>query len=345
MKFRAALACFVFLLVTPAAAQTLQTEMRKDAAGARDAVLIGRFEGSFILGQQVKKFDELNIPLSPEKNGKPENNVTPQGRVTRTLYVAPEERSTLEITKLYQDALTSQGFEIVFQCSKDECGDDFKDMMYGSKERKIINAAYGQKPAPRPSLVDGALEYVRDIRYLAAKKTGDSDDTWVTIYAAVQTGGSNGDTSTALTGSTQALIEIVEPKASDAKLVTLGAEEIKSSLDKTGRVAFYGVTFDFDKATIKPESEPQLAEMAKFLIANADVKAYVTGHTDNKGTLDYNIKLSGDRAAAVMNALVKTYKIDSKRLTARGLASLAPVASNASEEGQAKNRRVELVEQ
>lgn len=332
------------LFATPAFAADLKGEMGKDAAGSADAALIGRFEGSKILGQQKKEFDELKIATGQEKDRKASASVSPQGRVTRTLYVAPDERATLEVTKLYEDSLRAQGYEIVFKCSKEECGDYFKDLMYGDKERKIFNAAYGQKPAARASLVDGALEYVKDIRYFAAKKATDAGDSWVSVYAAVQTGGSNGDVSSALTGSTQALVEIVEPKASDAKLVTLQADDIKKSMDANGRAAFYGVYFDFDKTTIKPESEPQLAEMAKFLQGAPDLKIYIVGHTDNKGSLEYNQKLSEGRAQSVVAALAAK-GIDKSRMAAKGVASLAPVASNATEEGRAKNRRVEMVEQ
>jgi outer membrane protein OmpA-like peptidoglycan-associated protein len=85
--------------------------------------------------------------------------------------------------------------------------------------------------------------------------------------------------------------------------------------------------------------------MAKFLKENAQLRVFVTGHTDNKGALDYNVGLSGRRADSVVKALVTRFGINAARLTARGLGPLAPVASNRSEEGRARNRRVELVEQ
>ncbi|HDM74891.1 MAG TPA: OmpA family protein, partial [Deltaproteobacteria bacterium] len=71
----------------------------------------------------------------------------------------------------------------------------------------------------------------------------------------------------------------------------------------------------------------------------------VVGHTDNVGKINYNMKLSKARAAAVVKELVTKYNISPKRLAAYGVAALAPVASNKTEEGRAKNRRVELVEQ
>ena len=75
------------------------------------------------------------------------------------------------------------------------------------------------------------------------------------------------------------------------------------------------------------------------------MKLYVVGHTDNVGSIDSNLKLSKERADAVVNSLTANYGISADRLTAYGVASLAPLASNDSEEGRAKNRRVELVKQ
>jgi outer membrane protein OmpA-like peptidoglycan-associated protein len=85
--------------------------------------------------------------------------------------------------------------------------------------------------------------------------------------------------------------------------------------------------------------------MAKFLKTNAATRVFIVGHTDNKGTLDYNVGLSGRRAEAVVKALATKYGIEANRLTPRGLGPLAPVATNRSEDGRAKNRRVEMVEQ
>ncbi len=96
---------------------------------------------------------------------------------------------------------------------------------------------------------------------------------------------------------------------------------------------------------IKPESEPSLKESAKLLQADPKLKLYVVGHTDNEGTFEYNIKLSKDRAEAVVKALVSTYKIAAARLQAFGAGPVSPAASNQTEEGRAKNRRVELAEQ
>ena len=112
--------------------------------------------------------------------------------------------------------------------------------------------------------------------------------------------------------------------------------------EEQGAYVFRNIYFDFDKATIKPESEPILDEVSDFLKANPNMKMEVQGHTDSKGTAAYNLKLSDRRAAAVKAYLVKDEAIKSDRLTTKGYGLTKPVASNDTEEGRAKNRRVEF---
>jgi outer membrane protein OmpA-like peptidoglycan-associated protein len=127
------------------------------------------------------------------------------------------------------------------------------------------------------------------------------------------------------------------------RMVLIEADELARGLSDEGRIALYGITFDFDRATIRPESRPQLQQMAELLRERQDLEVFIVGHTDNRGNLDYNMDLSKRRAEAVVEALADDYQITRSRLTPMGVASLAPVASNATEEGRAKNRRVELV--
>lgn len=107
----------------------------------------------------------------------------------------------------------------------------------------------------------------------------------------------------------------------------------------------YGIYFDTGKAEIKPESEPAFGEITKLLQADPKLKLYVVGHTDNVGVFDYNLKLSKDRADAVVKALTGKYEIAAARLQPFGAGPVAPVESNTTEDGRAKNRRVELVAQ
>lgn len=125
--------------------------------------------------------------------------------------------------------------------------------------------------------------------------------------------------------------------------VVVSSEQIAKAMGAEGKVVFYGIYFDTDKATLKTESAPTLAEMAKWLNTNASAKVFIVGHTDMQGSAERNQKLSRDRAASVIAALTRDHGIKADRLSAEGIGPLAPVASNAGEAGRAKNRRVEMV--
>lgn len=101
--------------------------------------------------------------------------------------------------------------------------------------------------------------------------------------------------------------------------------------------------FDFNKSDIKPESRSALDEIGKYLKENPERKLRVVGHTDGVGGADSNLKLSQARANAVVKELVAKYADGATRLKAEGAGMSAPIASNDTEEGRAKNRRVELV--
>jgi OOP family OmpA-OmpF porin len=139
-------------------------------------------------------------------------------------------------------------------------------------------------------------------------------------------------------------ITIVE-RQTMAQDVVASAEVFSNDIKATGHAAVYGIYFDTGKSVIKPESDAAIGEIAKLLKGDLGLKVHVVGHTDNVGGIDSNMKLSQARADAVLKALASKHGIDAKRLKAFGVGQLAPVASNKMEEGRAKNRRVELVEQ
>ncbi len=138
-------------------------------------------------------------------------------------------------------------------------------------------------------------------------------------------------------------VTIVEAQAMQQD-VTADAAAMGKDIAATGKTLIYGIYFDTASATIKPESEPALGEMAKLLQSKPELKVFVVGHTDNVGTLELNLKLSSDRAAAVVKALVAR-GIASGRLKAAGVGPYCPVGPNSSDQGRAQNRRVELVQQ
>jgi OmpA-OmpF porin, OOP family len=133
-------------------------------------------------------------------------------------------------------------------------------------------------------------------------------------------------------------------KQAMAQEVTMDAAQMASSLSDTGQVAIYGIYFDTGKSDLKPESDAALAEIAKLLKAHPVLRVYIVGHTDMVGEAAGNVKLSQARAQSVVAALSTQYSVPAAHLIAFGAGPYAPVASNRTDEGRAKNRRVELVE-
>jgi len=127
--------------------------------------------------------------------------------------------------------------------------------------------------------------------------------------------------------------------------VAANADAMGNDINTTGHVSIYGIYFDTGKSEIKPESDAAISEIAKLLKNNDALNLYVVGHTDNVGSFDSNMKLSKERADAVAKVLSDKYGISAARLKPYGVASLSPITSNDTEDGKAKNRRVELVKQ
>jgi outer membrane protein OmpA-like peptidoglycan-associated protein len=125
--------------------------------------------------------------------------------------------------------------------------------------------------------------------------------------------------------------------------VVVSADQIAASIIDEGKAVFYGLYFDTDKAALKPESAPTLAEMAKWLKANPKFSVFIVGHTDMQGAVEHNLSLSRARGEAVVSALIKQHGIRAERLSSAGVGSYAPVSNNTAEAGRAKNRRVEMV--
>ncbi len=127
----------------------------------------------------------------------------------------------------------------------------------------------------------------------------------------------------------------------EAMAQDIAANQLRERLDKEGFIALY-INFETGSATIQPDSMSQLEEVAQLLKADAALKLEVGGHTDNVGTAESNQKLSDARAKSVVAAIVK-HGIAAERVTPKGYGQSTPIADNRTEEGRAKNRRVELV--
>lgn len=313
-----------------------QMPPKDTVSNAKDHPLLSRFEGAKMVGYGLKEFDEVTLPAGKRianKNNQPafDNALQLEGKYTRIAYNFPKERSSVEVMRNYQDALEKAGLKTVFKCTKEACGRDFGD--YFLQTRLGNNFIKGSSEFWSP------FNYGRDDeRYLLVKGTRpDGSLVHVAVYSVAPVQDQNGGI----------YVEIVEAKAMETGKVaaSLNASDMARGIAADGKVAIYGVYFDTDKSEVKPESKAALTEMAKLLQQDPALKLYVVGHTDNQGALAHNLELSQKRSEAVIKVLVADYKIDAKRLSAKGVASYAPAASNDAEAGREKNRRVELVKQ
>ena len=175
----------------------------------------------------------------------------------------------------------------------------------------------------------GTLIGTTDKKRQVYKLAKDGNEIWVEVWAEFT--GKHGYT-------------IIQKKEM-AQDVVADAQAFSNDIRTTGHAAVYGIYFDTGKSNIKPESAKAIGEIAKLLKSDPGLKIHVVGHTDNVGGIESNVKLSHSRAEAVVQELIKNNGIASARLRAYGCGQFAPVASNDTEEGRGKNRRVELVKQ
>lgn len=317
--------------------------LAQDMAGAKDHPSIKRFAGSSIVAYDVKQFDSVDIPTSSFvkfnlSTGKREYAAPPvvaEGRRTRIWYEAPGETSSVEVFRNYAAELTAQGFTLLY--------DSTKDAKLG-KWNGYLNA-YGFTKAPLATsrsqfVLTGAA--MGGINTLSAQRERQGQLTYVHLVT-VQWDKPN-ITYKAQRGAYVAL-DVVDVGSLKQDMVSVSASDMSKAIASTGRIALYGILFDTAKSELKAESKPALEEIAKLMQSDPTLKLRVVGHTDNQGALDANIALSKRRAEAVTAALASGYGVAANRLSAFGVADLAPVASNSGEEGRAKNRRVELVPQ
>jgi OmpA-OmpF porin, OOP family len=282
-----------------------------DIPGSADHPLIGRFAGAFINAYDHREFDEYKF--AGQAIGSDGSGFQPvEGVTTRIAYILPGDHSLAEVARNYKMALTDKGFDIVFECETEACGGG--------------NFGYGIETFPLPLMILDVFNF----RYIGAKLKRDDGD----VYAAVIL---------SLDNDKQVRIQVTVVETAALTLQMVDAKAMKDAFAEKGSVALYGIYFDTGKADIKPESAPTLAEMAKFLSETPDLTVVIVGHTDNQGTMEYNLDLSHRRAQAVANALIADYGIARDRLTAAGAGFLAPVAPNDSEAGRARNRRVEMI--
>lgn len=294
--------------------------LAQDVEGSADHPMISRFAQATIHAYQQSDFDSVRLPDARiDDDAAAQDFVEREGRVTRIGYRVPGKTTALEVARSYEQALAEAGFGMDFTCLARECG------------RRYSN--YVMQGGVFPRGFDRAAFNDRSRALVASRQTEDAD---IHVFLYVMEDPSNQRT----------LIRqlVLETQPMQAGAVTVrDAQVLTSELAEQGRTIVDGIFFETNRATLSADSDDALAQMASLLKDDAGLQVHIVGHTDNEGELAYNLNLSRERAAAVAKALVERHGIAAARLDPQGVASLSPVATNASATGRALNRRVELV--
>jgi OmpA-OmpF porin, OOP family len=328
---------------------TVGVGARADVPNSADHPLIKRYEGSTIVRYSRKAFAEYELKTGPVEgqgsNARFPKTVKLEGQVTRITYLVPVGRSPLEVMRNYELELKKAGFATLFSGGHEALGQ-------GKFDKSFAVASYQDLAVPSFSGTNLSMLVSYDDRYLAAKLSRPQGDLHVALYtAAIDEGWGKflysdppNTNKTAADGQVIAQLDVVEAKPMETKMVTVSAGEMAAGIASAGSIALYGILFDTNSATVKPESMATIEEVSKLLKEHPTMRLLVVGHTDNVGTFEFNMDLSQRRAASVVQVLTSKLGVDPKRLTPVGVSFASPVASSKTEEGRAKNRRVQLVE-
>jgi OOP family OmpA-OmpF porin len=326
-------ACSMFMAATIADAA--------DLPGSKDPDGFRRIEGSEIIHYAASPHDQYFLARGEGAVGAGfEKQERVEGSTVRVVYKAPLGMTSAEIFRTYQQMLADLGFEETFKL---DSGALYALSAKDFQQRFYFQADYAaRRDHEGTPFQDADNQY-----YCTARLVRNGQTVNTAVYVAESDGlewQEQGVKQPIVIRLGQPVIgvDVISSRQADYRPVEVKAPEMAKALSATGRIDIYGIFFDVDKTELKAESQATLEEVAKLLKSDPSLRIEVAGHTDNTGGADRNMKLSVGRAAAVVNALVNTYGIDKTRLQPKGYGDTKPVGPNDSDQGRAKNRRVEL---
>ncbi|MEO8400153.1 MAG: OmpA family protein [Ignavibacteriaceae bacterium] len=309
---------------------TVITFAQPDIDGSKDHPIVSRYPGSHIVYYDEQDYKEYSIATGAVTGYRTISDwLNVEGKLTRIYYEIEGDVTITQIYKNYLNAFEKAGFEILAK--------GLNPTSNNSKEvggTSWMGTFYVKNPYPTNGniLLGAGSSSSGGSGYIAGKIK------------------KNGGTAYAIFGGKEYskdkkiyMLDIIEETKMDNDLITINADEMLKGIKAEGKIALYGIYFDTDKWDVKPESEPTLKEIVSLLKNDPLLNIYVVGHTDMQGKFDHNIELSKKRADSVVKELTEKYGINKNRLTPDGVGPLVPIASNVTEEGRKKNRRVELV--
>jgi OOP family OmpA-OmpF porin len=282
-------------------------------------------DGAIQSFESVSPVGTLKMPVGPFANGKIDS-ARVEGEISRLVWKTPaNDTNTLDLMNPLRSQLEDAGYSVLFECATRNCGGfDFR---------------FKTDVVAEPEMhVD-----LGDFRYLAASKPSVNGDEFIGLlvsrspergFIQITNIGTPIESSPEVSAST---------KSPTTDVATDAAPGLSSVLLQQGVLVLEGLEFNKGSADLSGDGSKSLQELAAFLTAHPKDAVVLVGHTDATGSLERNVALSRKRATSVMKRLVETYGVSKAQVSAEGVGYLSPRASNATDEGRRKNRRVEVV--
>lgn len=332
-KFTVAMAGLFAVLCMTVAVQPVMAQ--RAIEGAVPHPMVPLPAGGYITRDEFTDFADLEFPASPHPGGHDpefEETLEVEGAWRRMEYTVDGlDLSLLRLYRGYLQHFESNGFEVIFNGIGEELSarDGYNFITYGRNLMSFTASTSGDSNAY-------ILVRSPDEQTIIAVSFFSRQNARRMIVNAVEI-------------EEMAPLDLFSPEPEpepepEVVLVQQEVEELESGLVQDGRVIVNAILFEFDRADILPESAQALETVANLLRARSDLKLLVVGHTDGVGSFDYNLRLSVERAQAVVTWLGSSGGINAARLRAAGAGPMSPITTNRTESGRAQNRRVELVE-
>lgn len=290
------------------------------------AVDLAMPQGARMTVERNTEFDSYDVPLAGF-DGQVVPVVTVEGTINRRAWrIATAGLTPLQVMAPLRAQLEAQGYEVVFDCASKSCGGfDFR---------------FAVEVLPGPNMYVNIASY----RYLTALRgPADAPVEAVSILVSATAASAYVQVIEALSGQVPAVPRVALPEtAAQVPALPQGETKLASLLDR-GFVILGDLEFATGTSQLSQRRYASLQALADVLQARSDLRVALVGHTDAVGGLSANLAVSRARAQAVRTRLIEDYGIAAARLEADGIGYLAPIASNLTEEGRQRNRRVEAV--
>jgi outer membrane protein OmpA-like peptidoglycan-associated protein len=295
-------------------------------APAHGQTTLSRFEGSVEKGVYQAEYDALAYA---ESLGADAEVRRVEGALVSRVFTKPAARSNLEVFRSYERELRAGGFTVHLAAESGRDTELLVRRLYGREYTASFNTRPYEATEDRVSRSDLDRLGSQADYYLVASRTGGGETLWVALVVCRY--------------QDLYMVEELTTSAMETGTVSLDLDAMRAGIEESGKIAVYDIHFRTGSAVIEPRSAAALEVIATYL-GETSGGFYIVGHTDDTGSLESNLTLSEQRAAAVKDALVADHGIAEGRLETRGVGPLAPVSTNAGEAGRALNRRVEIVQ-